>query len=135
MNRLTYSELSRLETFEERFEYLKLSGVVASETFGIDRYLNQKFYNSAEWKRVRNLVLARDNGCDLGVAGYDIFLKPIIHHINPISKEDILNRNDCLFDLDNLITISEETHRALHYGGYVPYSNFKERTAGDTKLW
>ena len=132
---LTYSELVSYATFEERFNYLKLAGIVAEETFGTARYLNQRFYNSPEWKRIRSQVICRDNGCDLACEGYDIFDKPIIHHINPITLKDIEEGSDALFDLENLITISENTHRALHYGHYIPYSSFKERTPGDTKLW
>ena len=134
-NRLTYSELIQNASFEERFNYLKFGATVGEETFGVDRYLNQKFYNSPEWKRVRDRVIVRDCGRDLGCEGYDIFSKPIVHHLNPITKEDVINHTDALFDMENLITISEDTHRALHYGSYIPHESFKPRQPGDTKLW
>lgn len=133
---LTYSELIQLPSFEERFRYLKLNGVVSDITFGSHRYLNQKLYNSKEWKDIRKYVIARDNGCDLACEGFDIFDKPIIHHINPLTIEDIVEGSEKIFDLENLITISDKTHRALHYGDYIPNEPFlHERTPGDTKLW
>lgn len=111
----TYSELITLPSFEERFEYLKLSGVVGKETFGFDRYLNQALYRWSEWKRVRDLVIVRDNGCDLGVASNEIFGKIIVHHMNPISKMDIIKHSDSLLNPENLITVSMLTHEAIHY--------------------
>lgn len=112
-----YSELSKLMTFEERFRYLQLSGAVGEDTFGFDRYLNQIFYRSPEWKAVRDIVIARDNGCDLGVDGYDIFGRVLIHHMNPISKEDILlKRTDTLLNPEFLICTTHNTHNAIHYG-------------------
>lgn len=112
----TYSELSRLETFEERFEYLKLNGEVGSSTFGFDRYLNQVFYKSPEWKRVRNEVILRDNGCDLGIEGRDISSHIIIHHMNPISVKDVLNRSRDILNPEYLICVTHNTHNAIHYG-------------------
>ena len=112
----TYSELITLPTYEERFNYLKLEGVVGEMTFGFDRYLNQKLYTSQEWKTVRNQVIVRDNGCDLACEGYDIYGKILIHHINPITVEDVINRNPIIFDLENLITTVHNTHNAIHYG-------------------
>ena len=113
----TYSELSKLVTFDERFQYLKLKGFVGKETFGFDRIFNQLFYRSAEWKRVRNLVIVRDNGCDLGIDGYDIYGNPIIiHHMNPISLDDIENHTDYLLNPEFLITTIHRTHNAIHYG-------------------
>ena len=111
----TYNELILLPTFEERFEYLKLSGRVGEETFGFDRWLNQKFYRSAEWKHLRDQVIIRDNGCDLGVEGREIYGKIFIHHMNPISKKDILERTDLLLNPMYLISVTKQTHDAIHY--------------------
>lgn len=111
----TYNELMLLPTFEERFEYLKLSGRVGEETFGFDRWLNQKFYRSAEWKHLRDQVIIRDNGRDLGVEGREIYGKILIHHMNPISKKDILERTDLLLNPMYLISVTKQTHDAIHY--------------------
>lgn len=111
----TYNELMLLPTFEERFEYLKLSGRVGEETFGFDRWLNQKFYRSAEWKRIRDQVILRDNGCDLGIEGREIYDKILIHHMNPITKQDILDRSDMLLNPMYLISVTKRTHDAIHY--------------------
>ena len=111
----TYNELMLLPTFEERFEYLKLSGRVGEETFGFDRWLNQKFYRSAEWKHLRDQVIIRDNGCDLGVEGREIYGKILVHHMNPISKKDILERTDLLLNPMYLISVTKQTHDAIHY--------------------
>lgn len=112
----TYSELITLPTFEERYQYLRLGGQVGKETFGYDRYLNQRFYKDQEWLRVRDEVIIRDNGCDLGVPGREIGSRILVHHINPITKEDILNRSRKLFDPENLICTMKNTHDAIHYG-------------------
>lgn len=112
----TYSELSRLKTFKERYEYLRLDGVVGENTFGFDRYLNQAFYKSKEWKDIRRFVIIRDNGCDLGVEGYEIHTNIIIHHMNPIRQDDILSRTDLLMNPEYLITTMLNTHNAIHYG-------------------
>jgi len=112
----TYSELITLPTFKERFQYLQLSGSVGAETFGYDRYLNQLFYRSPEWKRLRHELIVRDNGCDLAMDGYDIFGRIIIHHINPINKDDIVNRTDYLMNPEFLICTTHNTHNAIHYG-------------------
>lgn len=112
----TYSELVLLPTFEERFEYLKLNGAVGIDTFGFDRYLNQTFYKSAEWKRIRNKVIIRDNGCDLGIDGYEIYGRILIHHMNPITQDDIINRTDLLLNPEYLISVSLDTHNGIHYG-------------------
>ena len=112
----TYSELSELSTFEERFNYLKLNGKVGEETFGFDRYLNQIFYRSKEWKAIRDEVIVRDNGCDLGADGFEIFGRILIHHMNPISKEDILHRSEFLLNPEYLICTTKTTHDAIHYG-------------------
>lgn len=132
----TYDELSRLDTFEERFEYLKLDGKVSSETFGYERYLNQKLYSSKEWKNIRDRVIIRDNGCDLGIEGYGITSKAMIHHINPITRQMILDRDPMIFDLNNLITVSHSTHNAIHYSNKdILVTEFKERKPGDTTPW
>lgn len=112
----TYSELVLLPTFEERFEYLKINGTVGIDTFGFDRYLNQTFYKSVEWKRIRNKVIIRDNGCDLGIDGYEIYGRILIHHMNPITQDDIINRTDLLLNPEYLISVSLDTHNGIHYG-------------------
>lgn len=113
----TYSELSKLKTFRERYEYLKLDGTVGEETFGFDRYINQMFYKSEEWKRIRNYVITRDNGCNLGISDRKIVDSVIlVHHMNPITKEDIINKNEILLDPEYLITTIKPTHDAIHYG-------------------
>ena len=132
----TYSELITIPTFEERFEYLKLDGQVGIETFGFDRYLNQAFYKSDEWLSIRDYVITRDNGCDLGMEGYEIYGRILIHHINPITKDDIIQRSRILLDPENLITTVKRTHDAIHYGD----SNLLmkapiERRKNDTCPW
>lgn len=112
----TYSELIKLPTFEERFEYLNLNGIVSQSTFGSERYLNQMFYTSDEWKRLRRKIILRDNGCDLGVEGFDIHSKIIIHHMNPISEVDILQHSEYLINPEYLICTCLRTHNAIHYG-------------------
>ena len=132
----TYSELIAIPTFEERFEYLKLDGQVGVETFGFNRYLNQAFYKSDEWLSIRDYVITRDNGCDLGMEGYEIYGRILIHHINPITKDDIIQRSRILLDPENLITTVKRTHDAIHYGD----SNLLmrapiERRKNDTCPW
>lgn len=136
MSLRTYSELQKLETFEERFDYLALSGVVGEPTFGFDRWLNQRFYTSREWRQKRNLVISRDLGCDLGVEGYDIHHRIIIHHMNPMRARDIVHGDEDILDLEFLITTTHRTHNAIHYGdaSQLP-KQFTPRHAGDTKLW
>ena len=112
----SYSKLIKLQTFEERFDYLKLDGVVGEDTFGFDRYLNQQFYRSREWKRIRDQVIIRDNGCDLGVDGYEIHGRVLIHHMNPISIDDIHTMSDFLMNPEYLICVTHRTHNAIHYG-------------------
>ena len=132
----TYNELMLLPTFEERFEYLKLSGRVGEETFGFDRWLNQKFYRSAEWKHLRDQVIIRDNGCDLGVEGRDIYGKILIHHMNPISKKDILERTDLLLNPMYLISVTKQTHDAIHYSDESILMNDPiVRSRNDTCPW
>lgn len=113
----TYSELSTLETFKERFDYLRLDGTVGRETFGYDRIFNQRFYTSPEWRRIRDYVITRDNGCDLGIPDHEINgQRIIIHHLNPFMLEDLLKRPHILLDPEYLITTTHSTHNALHYG-------------------
>lgn len=132
----TYSELRRLETFDDRFEYLKLYGSVGRPTFGFDRYLNQRFYTSREWKQVRNNVIARDLAQDLGVEGYDIFDRVIIHHMNPMTVDNITNYDDTILDPEYLITTTHDTHNAIHYGTSKPlFPSIASRTRGDTTPW
>lgn len=133
----SYSALRSLKTFEERFDYLRTGSIVGEDTFGFDRYLNQKLYNSKEWKRVRDFVIIRDEGCDLGIFDRQIFDRIVIHHINPISADDVINNDKKVFDPDNLICVSERTHRAIHFGNsdmLIP-SLFDERTPYDTTPW
>lgn len=132
----SYSELIRLPTFEERFDYLKLDGRVGLETFGHNRYLNQDFYTSYDWKQIRNKIIARDLGRDLGIDGYDLFGSVVVHHINPITVEDILNHSDLVFDPENLITTCFKTHNAIHYGDKKQVvSNWQPRLPNDTCPW
>lgn len=131
-----YSELIRLKTFDERFEYLKLPGVVGLTTFGYDRFLNQRFYRSLEWRRIRDIVIIRDNGCDLGFPGFEIYSKILIHHMNPINIKDIYEFNNKILDPEFLICVSPETHQAIHYSDKTKlYRLPPERHRGDTKLW
>lgn len=112
----TYSELIRLPTFEERFRYLRLNGRVGQDTFGFDRVFNQMFYRSTEWKTIKDQIIVRDNGCDLGVDGYEIYGRVIVHHMNPISLDDIRDYTDFLMNPEYLITTVHRTHNAIHYG-------------------
>lgn len=132
----TYSELACLETFEERFKYLELDGQVGQETFGFDRYLNQKFYRSPEWRRVRQEVILRDNGCDLGIEDRPIFGNVIIHHINPMSVDDIKHKETWVLDPDFLICTCKRTHDAIHYSDEsIIFSEPIQRSPNDTCLW
>ena len=133
----TYTELSKIPSFIERYRYLKLQGSVGTDTFGYDRYLNQQFYKSKEWKRVRDEVIIRDNGCDLGVDDRDINTRIFIHHMNPISKRDIMESSEYLLDPEYLICVSKQTHDAIHYGDeQLLYVNeVIERSPNDTCPW
>ncbi len=137
MNKKTYSELSGLFTYEERFNYLILGGGVGKDTFGFDRYLNQQFYRSEEWKRIRDLVILRDNACDLGLPGYEILGTIHVHHMNPILPEDIINSSDYLLNIDYLICVSPETHNAIHYGSksYIERKDLVIRFRNDHCPW
>lgn len=132
----TYSELIRYNTFRERYLYLKLSGKVGEDTFGFDRYLNQQFYKSKEWKSVRDFVIIRDGGCDLGIADRPIPSRIIIHHLNPITKDDILNQTDYLLNPEFMICTIKRTHDAIHYGDEsLLYEGLVERSKNDTCPW
>lgn len=132
----TYSELIALPTFEERFEYLRLDGRVGEETFGFDRYLNQVFYKSKEWLQVRDQVITRDNGCDLGIEGHEIYSKILVHHMNPVSKEDILKRSEWILNPEYLICTIKNTHDAIHYGDRSLLATAPiERRPNDTCPW
>lgn len=133
----TYSELITFQTFEDRFNYLRLNGQIGKETFGFDRIYNQKFYRSKEWKDIRNYVIARDRGCDLAIFDREIPGKIMVHHMNPISMEDIKHSSDYLLNPEYLITVSPTTHDAIHYSdeSILLASTLVERRPGDTKLW
>jgi hypothetical protein len=132
----TFTELQRLETFNERYEYLRLKGIVGESTFGFDRYLNQMLYTSSRWLKVRDKVIIRDNGCDLGVEGYEIRGKILVHHMNPITQGDIESNNPDIFNPKFLISTSERTHQAIHYGdeSLLPKVPIIRRP-GDTSPW
>ena len=132
----TYSELRRLETFEERYHYLALRGSVGESTFGFDRYINQHFYTSREWRQLRHYVITRDLGCDLGIDGYEIHTGLIVHHMNPMGADDITHGDSNILNPEFLITTTLRTHNAIHYGDekLLPKIHV-DRRRGDTKLW
>lgn len=132
----SYNELRQLDSFEDRFEYLKLGGSVGETTFGSERWLNQRFYTSREWKNIRQHVIARDEGCDLGVEGFEIYDKIIIHHMNPMTPKDIVHFDESILDPDFLISVTLNTHNAIHYGNsnMIP-KPIVERRPGDHILW
>lgn len=132
----SYEELRHVSTFEDRFKYLSLAGIVGDRTFGSERYLNQRFYTSSRWRRVRDYVIVRDNGCDLAFPGREIYSTVFIHHINPLTPEDLKFNRPCLLDPENLISVSFKTHNAIHYGDESQLQQpFVERSPGDTKQW
>lgn len=132
----TYSELKRIDNFAERYKYLALRGSVGASTFGYDRYINQQFYTSRQWRQVRHHVISRDLGCDLGVVGYEIHTDILIHHMNPISANNIIHGEEHILEPDFLITTTRRTHNAIHYGDEKLLPRlFEERRRGDTKLW
>lgn len=136
MNIRRYSELIQIPTFEERFEYLRLDGQVGVDTFGSDRYLNQIFYKSPEWKKIRDEIIIRDQCCDLAMPGYDIHGPVLIHHLNPITKADILSRTDLLLNPEYLVCTIQSTHNAIHYGDVnLLITNPIERKPNDTCPW
>lgn len=133
----SYNELVRYQTFEDRLNYLLLHGSVGIDTFGFDRYLNQMLYHSTEWKQLRHKIIARDLGCDLGMEGYNIYSTPLIHHINPITVDDVIKHNPIVFDPNNLITTTNKTHQIIHYGMLDDVRKFTlvERQKNDTCPW
>lgn len=132
----SYSELTRFNTFDERFEYLKLGGGIGRATFGFDRHINQHFYMSREWHDIRDYVAVRDNGCDLGIEGYEIHVEPLIHHINPMTAEDIVSGEEWILDPEFLITTTHRTHNAIHFGTNKAYPKVViRRSRRDTTLW
>jgi len=132
----SYSELSKLKTFNQRFDYLVLFGIVGHSTFGTDRYLNQKFYRSREWRKARNDVIVRDCGCDLGILGREIYDRIYVHHMNPVTVDDIYEHYDLLIDPEFLICTSFNTHQAVTFGDRNHLLRLpRERSKGDTKLW
>lgn len=132
----SYSELRRIKTFEDRFKYLSLRGKVGRSTFGFDRYVNQQFYTSTQWRRLRHDVIVRDNGCDLGVEGYEIHDRLYIHHMNPMTVDDISDGDPNILNPEFLITTTHRTHNAIHYGDEKLLAKpLVERRMGDTKLW
>ena len=137
MSSRTYLEVSQLKTFEERFEYLRVNSSIGIETFGSDRFLNQILYHDTEWRSARNRVIIRDSGCDLGILDREISGEPIyIHHLNPITRENVLNRDPCLFDMNNLICCTRRTHNAIHYGDSTKLiHDLVERKPNDTCPW
>lgn len=137
MNIRTYSELIALPSFKERYKYLRLGGAVGEETFGCDRYLNQIFYKSKEWRSIRDEIILRDGGCDLAIPGRTVSAKAIIHHMNPLSKEDILDRTEFLLNPEYLICTSDRTHKAIHYGddSILLPDILTERSPNDTCPW
>jgi hypothetical protein len=132
----SYGELQRLNSFEDRFDYLALNGTVGSATFGYDRYLNQDFYGSRQWKTIRSFVISRDNGCDLGIDGYEIHHRVYIHHMNPMTVSDLIQGSEVILDPEFLISTTYRTHNAIHFGDKTQIAKpFVPRTANDTKLW
>lgn len=131
-----YSELKKLRTMEDRYEYLRLDGTVGQSTFGFDRYVNQKFYTSMEWRMTRQKVILRDNACDLGIDGFDLGYRPLVHHMNPLTVEDIDRGGEAALDPEFLITVSSRTHNAIHFGdvGLLPAPP-AVRQPGDTTPW
>lgn len=131
-----YSELRQIESFEDRFDYLVLSGSIGVETFGFDRWINQTFYTSPEWRSVRQQVILRDEGRDLGVEGYEIHGGLVVHHMNPMTPEDIIHNEDWILDPEFLITTASDTHNTIHFGDRSQLRKpYVERSPGDTKLW
>lgn len=132
----TYEELIRLPSFKDRFEYCDLTGVVGADTFGGSRWLNQVLYSSEEWKAFRREVIIRDKGCEFALPGFDIYKYGTIHHLNPITKADVINRRPCVFDLNNVVLVGSDTHRFIHYGrGRAPQKEPLVRRPNDTCPW
>lgn len=132
----TYSELAQHPDFESRYEYLRLGGGVGESTFGFDRYINQAFYRSREWKQARDIAIVRDNGCDLGIEGREIHVGLLVHHMNPLDVRDLIDQEEWVLNPDYLVTTTHNTHNAIHYGNRSMLSKpFVPRASGDTKLW
>lgn len=132
----SYSGMRALRSFDDRFRYLSLNGAVGEATFGFDRWINQQFYRSREWKLIRNEIITRDNGCDLGVLGYEIHDRPIVHHMNPMTAKAIERGDDDIMDPEFLVLVTHRTHNAIHYGDEsLLRQPLVERQRGDTKLW
>lgn len=132
----TYSELIQYSTFEDRFRYLALRGQVGAATFGFDRWLNQQFYTSRQWRDLRSFITVRDNGCDMAMPGHEVHVRPTIHHMNPLTVDDLVHGTDAALDPENLILVAHATHNAIHYGdeSLLPRP-LVSRSKGDTKLW
>lgn len=136
MQTRTYSQMRTYDTFEERFEYLCLAGEVGAETFGFDRWMNQMFYRSREWKDARDFVIVRDNGCDLAVPGYEVSGGALVHHLNPMTADDLINGEEWVLDPEYLVLTTKRTHNAIHYGdASLIRKPLVARQPGDTKLW
>lgn len=136
MNLRRYSELKRLRTFEERYEYLRIGGLIGESTFGFERYLNQQLYTSQRWRQLRNEIIIRDNGCDLGIEGRDIYDKIIIHHMNPLTRDQMQEPDESMFDPEYLICVSLNTHNAIHYGdASLLRKDYIPRRPNDTCPW
>lgn len=136
MKKRCYSDIRRIDTFEERFDYLVLSGEVGAATFGFDRWINQNFYTSAEWRRTRREVILRDEGRDLGIEGYEIHGGLVVHHMNPMTPNDIIHNESWILDPEYLITTSSDTHNTIHFGDRSQLKKpYVERKPGDTRLW
>lgn len=132
----TYTELLTFDTFEERFHYLALRGIVSDPTFGFDRYLNQEFYRSREWRELRDYVIVRDNGCDLAIEDRVIYAQPRVHHMNPMTVDDVKHGHSSILNPEYLITTTLRTHNAIHFGDETKLAKtYTPRTPGDTKLW
>lgn len=132
----TYSQLKSYSTFEDRYEYLNLKGVVGEVTFGFERYMNQQFYRSKQWRDLRHHIIARDEGCDLALDGYEIFDRPIVHHMNPMTPQDIAHGDSDILNPEYLILVTHQTHNAIHYGDASLLARpLVERQPGDTRLW
>lgn len=132
----TYSELISLKTYKERLLYLQCKSFIGEKTFGSHRYLNQKFYESYDWQKIRRKIIIRDNGCDLAIEDLPINGRILIHHINPVTIEDIIERKDCVFDLENLVCVAFDTHNAIHFGEVIEKKKeFETRTKNDTCPW
>ena len=136
MIRRTYSELMRIDSYDERYDYLQIKGAVGRESFGFDRHINQDFYTSKEWRDIRHFVIARDLGCDMGVPGYEIFDPPLVHHMNPMTVADLTYGSPDILDPEYLITVSHKTHNAIHFGDKTQIQQqYVPRRPGDTTLW